>query len=269
MLKSWYTCTAIVALLALLTWSCVSSNTNQPTTSASPQVTTSPTPTSTTTTFDFGAYTGNKQFKLNTLQTTPYGPAWADITLQKSNFLECKGASIALCYYSGPGPTTPCNINGGNLANCTCYQIPSGQKYLVDINAILNLDVYVKTAEVCGKDGSKCQPTGSTEAPVCEAINNNTLIPGADLVSAFSLYLEKQMPVDPTTCSTPAAYAGCMTAPCKQTGKTDPKTGLPLVQCGCPTYTGPYQVGTKISQDQCVLGGNSLWSAAYQPPKQQ
>src|SRR5690242_12342817 len=115
MLKSWYTCTAIVALLALLTWSCVSSNTNQPTTSASPQVTTTPTPASTTT-FDFGAYTGNKQFKLNTLQTTPYGPAWADITLQKSNFLECKGASIALCYYSGPGPTTPCNINGGNLA---------------------------------------------------------------------------------------------------------------------------------------------------------
>jgi hypothetical protein len=275
MLKPWSVGTAAVVLLCLLTWSCVTSNTNQPTTTpqsqpattAQPQATTTPAPAATKT-IDFSAYISDKQFKLNTLPTTPYGPPWADITLQKSNFLECKGASIALCYYSGPGPTTPCNV-GGDLANCTCYQIPSGQKYLVDINAILNLDVYLRTADVCGKDGSKCQPTGSIEAPVCEAINNNTLMPGADLVSAFSLYLEKQMPINPTTCATPAAYAGCMTAPCKQTGKTDPNTGLPLVQCGCPTYTGPYQVGTKISQDQCVLGGSSIWSAAYQPPKQQ
>jgi hypothetical protein len=223
-------------------------------------------PTTVKATFDFKRYTENKPFKLNTLQTTPYGPAWADITLQKSNFLQCKGASIALCYYSGPGPVTPCNLDGLGIANCTCYAIPSGEPYLVDINAILNLDVYLKTVAQCGKDGSKCQPTGSIEAPVCDAINKNKLIPGADLISAFSLYLEKQMPVNPTTCSTPAAYAGCMTAPCKLTGKVDPKTGLPLVQCGCPTYTGPYQVGTQISQKQCELEGSYVWSAAYQPP---
>ena len=220
-------------------------------------------------TFDFERYTKKIPFRLNTLPTTSYGPPWADITTANSNFLECKGASIALCYYSGPGPTTPCTLDGLGIANCTCYEIPAGQRYLVDINAILNLDVYLKTAERCGTDGSKCRPTGKIEAPVCEAINNNTLIPGADLVSTFSLYLEKQFPVDPTTCSTPAAYAGCMTAPCKRTGKTDPTTGLPLVQCGCPTYTGPYQVGTKISADQCVLGGNYIWSAAYQPPSGQ
>jgi hypothetical protein len=275
MLNRWYLCTAIVAVLCLLTWSCVSSTTDQATNTSktantsTAQASVSPTP-ATKTTPDFRQYASATSFKLNTLPTTPYGPAWADISLEKSNFLECEGASIALCYYSGPGPTTPCNLeSGGDLADCTCYAIPKGERYLVLINAILNLDVYLKTVEVCGKDGSKCKPTGSIEAPVCEAINNNTLMPGADLVSTFSLYLEKQMPISPTTCSTPAPYAGCMTAPCKQTGKTDPNTGLPLVQCGCPTFTGPYQVGTQISQDQCVLGGTSIWSAAYQPPKQQ
>ena len=274
MLNRWSLCTATAALLCLLTLSCVSSTdqaTNKPqaTNASSPQATTSPTP-SPKTTVDFGRYATTSSFKLNTLPTTPYGPPWADVSLEKANFLDCEGASIALCYYSGPGPTTPCNLeSGGDLANCTCYAIPKGQKYKVLINAILNLDVYLKTVEVCGKDGSKCQPTGSIEAPVCQAINDGTYMPGADLISTFSLYLEKQMPIHPTTCSTPAAYAGCMTAPCKQTGKTDPNTGLPLVQCGCPTYTGPYQVGTQISQDQCVLGGTSIWSAAYQPPKQQ
>lgn len=217
-------------------------------------------------TFDFDRYTKLNPFKLNTLPTTMYGPPWADVLMKPSNMLECKGAPIALCYYSGPGPTTPCTPDGLGIANCTCYEIPGGQPYLVDINAILNRDVYLKTVAVCGKNGEKCQPTGSRPAPVCEAINNNTLIPGADLISTFSLYLEKQLHIDPTTCETPASYAGCMTAPCKRTGKIDPKTHLPLVQCGCPIFTGPYQVGTTINQDQCVLEGNYVWSAAYTPP---
>lgn len=265
MLKKWFVCTAIVALLCLLVFGCAGPtaihNTSTPT--PSPTSTSSP-----ATSFDFSRYTGGKSFKLNTLPTTPYGPAWADILVEKSNFVECKGASIALCYYSGPEGTTPCTIDGGNLANCTCYAIPAGQPYLVDINAILNLDVYLETVKDCGKDGSKCKPTGSVEAPVCEAINNNTLIPGADLISTFSTYLAKQIKIDPTTCATPAPYAGCMTAPCKNTGKTDSTTGLPLVDCGCPTYTGPYQVGTQIQQDQCVLASPNIWSAAYQVPKQ-
>jgi hypothetical protein len=216
-------------------------------------------------TFDFDRYTRNRPFKLNTLPTTSYGPPWADISKQPSNMLECKGAAIALCYYSGPGPTTPCTPDGLGIANCTCYEIPSGQPYLVDINAILNRDVYLKTVAACGKEGSKCRPAGSIQAPVCDAINSNTLIPGADMISTFSLYLEKQLPISPTTCATAAAYAGCMTAPCKRTGKIDPKTRLPLVQCGCPVFTGPYQVGTAINQDQCVLDGNYVWSAAYNP----
>jgi hypothetical protein len=222
-------------------------------------------------TFDFDRYTKNEPFKLNTLPTTAYGPPWADIVKKQENFLECKGAAIALCYYSGPGPTTPCNPDGLGISNCTCYEIPAGNPYLVDINAILNRDVYLKTVAQCGKEGQNCRPTGPLQAPVCDAINNNTLIPGADLISTFSLYLEKQSLAEkerefiiaPTTCPT-AAYAGCMTAPCKRTRKIDPKTRLPLAQCGCPVFTGPYQVGT--ATDQCVLRGNYVWSAAYTPP---
>ena len=223
-------------------------------------------------TFDFDRYTQLKPFKLNTLPTTPFGPPWADIVRRPENMLECKGATapIALCYYSGPGPTTPCTLDGLGLANCTCYEIPKGHPYLVDINAILNLDVYLKTVATCGKEGQYCLPTGSKLAPVCDAINNNTLIPGADLISTFSLYLEKkkreypEFSISQTECPK-ADYAGCMTAPCKRTGKTDPKTGLPLVQCGCPIFAGPYQVGVAIPADQCVLGGNYVWSAANKP----
>ena len=225
-------------------------------------------------TFDFERYAKNESFRLNTLPTTPYGPPWADIIMQQSNLLECKGASIALCYYSGPGPTTPCTPDGLGIANCTCYEIPAGQPYLVDINAILNRDVYLKTVAKCGKQGQNCRPSGPLEAPVCEAINNNSLIPGADLISTFSLYLEKQVVserdreffINPTQCQS-ASYAGCMSAPCKKIGKIDPNTRLPLVQCGCPTYTGPYQVGKKIPQEDCVLKGPSVWSAAYFVPR--
>lgn len=220
-------------------------------------------------TFDFERYTQNKPFKLNWLPTTKYGPPWADIVRNpKTNMLECKGntAAIALCYYSGAGSTTPCTLDGLGIANCTCYEIPAGQVYFVDINAILNLDIYLRTVAKCGQNGDRCLPSGTYEAPVCDAINNKTLIPGADLISTFSLYLKTQMPIEPTNCATAAAYAGCMTAPCKRTGRKDPKTGLPLVQCGCPTYDGPYQVGTAINQNQCVLEGNYVWSAAYTPP---
>ncbi len=214
---------------------------------------------------DVSKLTSDKHFKLNTLQTTPYGPAWADILLKPSNFLACNNTAIALCYYSGANTTTPCTTDGGNVSNCTCYEIPAGKPYFVDINAILNLDVYQATVKACGADGSNCKPTGKITAPVCESIKNNTLIPGADLVSTFSLALEKQIPIKETSCPTPAAYAGCMTAPCKRTGKTDPATGLPLVQCACPNYTGPFQVGTAIKPEQCSPGNNMIWSAGYSP----
>src|SRR5262249_763132 len=141
------------------------------------------------------------------------------------NFLQCQGASIALCYYSGPEGVTPCELAPGQaIADCTCYEIPSGFTYFVDINAILDLDVYLQTVKKCGSDGANCLPRGPDTAPVCDAINKNTLIPGADLISTFSFYLESEIPIGQTQCATPALYAGCMTAPCKRTGKMDPAT---------------------------------------------
>lgn len=216
--------------------------------------------------FNFDDFTQGQPFKLNTLPTTKYGPAWADVSTGMENFLECEGGSYALCYYSGPQGTTPCEANGKGLAQCTCYQMPTGGKYRVLINAILNQEVYLQTVKACGHDGRKCKPRGKVTAPVCAAINDNKLIPGADSISTFSTALEKTMPIHPTSCPS-GPYAGCMTAPCKSTGQTDPTTGLPLVQCACPTYNGPYQVGQKIEADQCKLPGYGVWSAAYNVPK--
>jgi hypothetical protein len=219
--------------------------------------------------FNFDDFTKNKPFRLNTLPTTVVDgmptPAWADIVEGPENFLECKGASIALCYYSGPEGVTPCELDGPGRANCTCYEIPHGAPYFVDINAILNLDVYLDTVKTCGHDGRHCLPVGQQHAPVCDAINGNKLIPGADVISTFSLFLESEIPIGQTTCETPNIYAGCMTAPCKRTGETDPVTGLPLVQCSCPTFNGSYQVGQDVNTDQCVLGGDNVWSAAFAP----
>jgi len=206
-----------------------------------------------------------RRFRLNTLETTPGAPAWANIILEPSNFLMCKGASIALCYFSGPEGTTPCELRpDGKIADCTCYKVLEGSPYFVDINAILNLDVYLETVNVCGPDGSGCLPTSSTPAPVCRSINENALVPRADLISTFSLALNDEMRIGQTTCGA-APYAGCMTAPCTETGDTDPVTGLALVSCACPVYNGAYQVGQKIAPDQCVLGDNHVWSAAYAP----
>jgi len=105
--------------------------------------------------------------------TTPNGPAYANILLESSNFLPCRGGPYALCYYSGPstGPEDlSCSLTvDGDYANCQCFNIPYGA-YFVDINAILNHSVYEQTVAQCGSDGSKCAATNS--APVCQSINN-------------------------------------------------------------------------------------------------
>lgn len=224
---------------------------------------------------------GKKRFHLNTLCTTPYPPvtadtpAWADVLLAPSNFVACKGSPIALCYYSGPemsagGTSLPCYLReGGAIADCTCLGIPPGSTYFVDINAILNLAVYLETVSVCGRDGSECLPAGSKVAPVCEAIRKGTLYPGkdVDLVSTFSTALEQKIPIatkDNDCTATPTLYAGCMTAPCKRTQIIDPLTGNFQAQCACPTYLGPFQVGTDLTGTAgCELGDNTVWSAAY------
>ena len=221
-------------------------------------------------------------FVPNSLFTTPFGPAYADVVIKPDNFLKCFGGPVALCYYSGPGPTQAnptdlsCGLTAdGKFANCRCIEVPIGL-YFVDINAILNLDTYLETVKQCGQDGGGCRVPNS--APVCELINRKKLIPGAELISTFSLYLDANFPETyglgqtNTTCQA-QPYAGCMTAPCVRTGEIDPSTHLPIVQCSCPTFDGPYQVGQDDS-GTCNLstappskggGANRVWSAAFAP----
>jgi hypothetical protein len=191
-------------------------------------------------------------------------PAYGDILVNTSNFVWCKGGPYALCYYSGPSTGSEdlsCTLTAdGRYANCNCFEVPWGA-YFVDMNSILNYKVYKQTVQVCGADGSLC--TGATnvnKAPVCQAINQKKLIPGADLVSTFSLDCVPSDGLGQTNCGQ-APYAGCMTAPCKRTGTQG------IVQCSCPIYNGPYQVGVTLDDptSQCTLGGDLVWSAAFSP----
>jgi len=189
--------------------------------------------------------------------TTSYGPAFADITLASSNFVPCRGGPFALCYYSGPssGPEDlSCTLTpDGNFADCNCYEIPYGT-YFVDINAILNYSVYQQTIAQCGSDGSLCSATNS--APVCQSVNQGNLIPGTGIYSTFSFDCIPTNGIGETSCGA-APYAGCMTAPCYSTGKPG------IVECSCPVYDGPYQVGQ--NDQSCTLGDDLVWSAAYAP----
>lgn len=189
-------------------------------------------------------------------------PAFADVLVEPTNFVWCKGGPYALCYYSGPSTgDLSCTLTpDGRYANCNCFEVPWGA-YFVDMNAILNREVYQETVQTCGADGSACSGAANVnEAPVCQAINQRKLIPGADLISTFSLDCVPSDGLGLTNCGQ-APYAGCMTAPCKKTATKG------IVQCSCPTYNGPYQVGATLAdpQTQCTLGGDLVWSAAFSP----
>jgi hypothetical protein len=242
---------------------------------------------------------------INTCQTnTSDSPcAWADVIAKPENFLACRLARtgpIALCYYSGvPGAplmTPSCILSPDkNSAQCDCYKIsednPKGATYsYVSITSILNKKIYEETVSKCGVDGSKClnavnmlkQDPDKPEAPVCAALREKTLFPDADLISDFSpifnsptcqtnasLSCYKGTNDPPVMCPTVGdknLYAGCMTAPCKNTRKIDPSTGLPLVSCTCPIYNGPNQVGNPQINSYSCTPTPYVWSSSYMPP---
>ena len=236
-----------------------------------------------------GANCSNQPFVPTDCWTTEYGPAKADILTSSDNFLFCAGGSYALCYFSGPSrsqggnPPLPCVLTG-ETANCTCQVYTSGP-YFVDINAILNLGAYYETVQACGADGSGCANLhhcgawGTGEgcerhkpAPVCKYVRDQnpkdpsvSLIPKADMVSAFSFAMQGEYAYGNTDCRRAALYAGCMTAPCflPPGAKTPPSDGDPI-QCHCPVFHGPYQVG---QDDQVCSILPNVWSAAYRVPR--
>ncbi len=186
--------------------------------------------------------------------TTPYGPAFATIIEKTSNNVPCSGGPFALCAYSGAAPMGCKADKAGEFADCKCFEIPSGS-YFVNINAILNHDVYVKTVKVCGKDGSRC--TGHpNKAPACKYVNDHSLVPGADLISVFSFECAGKIPFGHSRCDS-SPYAGCMTAPCRRTATPG------IVDCSCPMFSGPHELGT--DHGDCNAGDGLVWSSAYYP----
>ena len=265
--------------------------------------------------FNLNAY-GGKKITINQCETNKsQSPcAWADAVQVPTNpeaapyFLACSlqtTSPIALCYYSGvPGApylTPRCTFSQKtNAAECYCYQISAGTSgqqgeggpnppySYVELTSILNEDVYNDTFNQCvdTQGNITCLNlsdlnSGFPEAPVCTAIRNKTLFPGADLISDFSQISIPNianagfMPpgemgsFPPQACPTGGGtnlYAACMTAPCKFTKKIDPATGFPLARCTCPTYDGPNQVGNAQIQGPPPYSCSPtpyVWSSAY------
>ena len=192
--------------------------------------------------------------------TTNYGPAYRDTVLRPPGFLPCAG-QYALCFHSGPEPL-PCEAtDDGRFADCKCT-VQSGINFVL-ITAILNYEVYRDTVEVCGVDGSACARHVNM-APVCKAINQGRLIPGADVISTYSpsfqsalLKVQNNEPSRPPLTICPKGpYAGCMTAPCKMT-----KSGR--AECSCPIFWGIFQLVQ--SHAACSLGDDLVWSSSYDP----
>lgn len=244
--------------------------------------------------FSLKRYEAGRDVPITDCRTNPSGSAcaWADAHSGLENFLACRlevTGPIALCYYSGvpgePLQTPGCTLTqDGKAADCTCYQIsrgkPKGARYsYILVTSILNKRVYQETVRRCGPNGERCLNAANLrdadpppEAPACAAMRAGTMFPGADLISTFSPILAPELGLISQTCPRDGkegnVYAGCMGSPCKTTGQTDPKTGLPLVRCTCPTFRGPNQVGNP----QINLGGfacrqsRHVWSSAYQYP---
>ncbi|MDX2167748.1 MAG: hypothetical protein SF182_11815 [Deltaproteobacteria bacterium] len=190
-------------------------------------------------------------FPLNTAMTTAYGPAWADVTLEATNFMPCFGP-YALCFYAN------CDVSAdGKVSSCPCYE-SFGPSFVL-INGILNADLYEQTVAQCGADGAGCQAINSS--PACTAINRGDFYGDAARVSTFSFYLATEEHIGITNCTDPGLYAGCMTAPCDGPTMTNPD-GTVSITCDCPNHTGPYQLGTF---DQKCDDSPRAWSAAYNP----
>jgi hypothetical protein len=153
----------------------------------------------------------------------------------------------------------------------------------VDINAILDEDIYLDTVIICGKGGQDCS-RDINKAPVCTAINKSKFLlqaePKPTTISTFSYQLNSApgYAIGSTNCigSDEALYSGCMTAPCVPTGDTveicqpvrGPNNGVicndfPITECTCPNFKGPFQVGQ--TDASCHIDSGFTWSAAYTP----
>ncbi len=185
----------------------------------------------------------------------------------------------------------PCTVEGAEpgTADCVCYAITEKQvgplaTNFVLIGSILDDTVRAATIEQCGPRGKNClnmvnmqackqdpDHEACQRAKVCDTLgtfaegstteysrptlyDNHPDGDEVELISTFSFTYSFNHPFGSTNCAeTPGIYAGCMTAPCKQTEEG-------LTTCACPLYEGKYQVG-QSGDVQCDISPN-VWSAA-------
>ncbi len=199
-------------------------------------------------------------FPLNTQQTTSYGPPWADVTTSSSDWITCFGP-YALCYYAN---CTPEFYSSGTVASCPCYEW-FGTNF-VDINAILNNDVYNETKAFCANDPAACQQPN--QAPVCQSLISGDFMQGASRFSTFSFYRSTKEPIGLTDCtSQPGDYAGCMTSPCFGSATEGTASGTMMIDCLCPIYNGPFQVGLdNLSCNDSPMVYSAAYNTAPPPP---
>jgi hypothetical protein len=189
-------------------------------------------------------------FPLNLAQTTTFGPAWADVITDPVDFLPCFGP-YALCYYANC-PTNP----DGTVSACECFEW-FGPNFVL-VNGILNADSWQATDAQCTADPASCQQRNGS--PVCKDINRGDFYSNATRVSTFGFYRAAVEPIGEKDCTQmPGPYAGCMTAPCAGPVMSNPD-GTVTIECECPVYDGPYQVGQ--SDVQCDTSP-TVWSASY------
>jgi hypothetical protein len=188
--------------------------------------------------------------------TTNFGPAYRDTDIELTQLLPCEN-QFALCFHSGADPF-PCTLSSDGLT-ATCKCMVSTAVNFTLLTAILNSSVYQATLQQCGPKGLKCLEAGS--APVCQALQNGSLIPGADVISTFaqSDVEELEDTVTPPKTCPKGPYAACMTAPCTLDSDGD------TASCKCPVFYGRYQLTG--SNPQCSLGNNLVPSASYSPKR--
>jgi hypothetical protein len=166
---------------------------------------------------------------------------------------------FALCAFAN------CTVNSDGLtADCGCYSFPADDSVsVIRTGLIPDADgLRVETQAVCNAPES-CFETPD-EAPICDAIQGNTLWPGASMVSTFAPLLEEENGVmkDPTTGEAipswmcPAAPGRrvpiCMLAPCvpSTASLSNPynfDNGSLDQVCTCPMV--------EVSVDYPVVGG--------------
>jgi hypothetical protein len=135
------------------------------------------------------------------------------------------------------------------------------------ITGILNHQAYLDTVATCGFDGSNYARVPN-KAPVCDAISQGKLIPGADVISTYSRSVKSDLVMLDDNASKPklticpenqeipitVRYAEFMTASCKI-------TALATAECSCPIFWRIFQL---VGADRgCHLGDDLVWSASY------